>query len=138
MTKADVIDETGTYRRKAPKTDAGERTVTADWSLFAHIYSVRKRGAPGDRIVALKPNQVDDRWKVLRTRLGLPPDFRFYDLRHFFATSMVRAGAAEEELQAAMGHSMSAFTYRVYVELFEESAHAVNANMAAMTRTLLQ
>ena len=86
----------------------------------------------------LKPNLVDYRWKKCRAALGLPEKMRFYDLRHFFATSVAYSGASEEELARVMGHSTSAFSHQVYVELFRERQESVNAELAAGTAALYE
>jgi hypothetical protein len=50
---------------------------------------------------------------------------------------MVHAGATEEELSSAMGHSTSNFSHSVYVETFEESRNKVNKAMANAVASML-
>lgn len=136
VTKAAVLDEYHRYREKGTKSEAGERVVPVAWAFFADLYSIRPRGSDDDRILQMPPKLISYRWRRLRHRLGLPEDFRFYDLRHFFATAMVASGATEEELQSAMGHSTASFTHQVYVEMFEEARRTVSEKMAAETARL--
>lgn len=136
--KAAVRDEKRVYVGKDPKTDAGERVLRLDWSFFAAIYNEKPRGKDSERILLLKPNLVPYRWKKVKEALSLPDNMRFYDLRHVFATSVAYSGASEEELASAMGHSTSAFSHQVYVEMFRERQESVNAKMAANTAALYE
>ena len=136
VTKAAVLNEYHRYSQKGTKSEAGERIVSVAWPFFRDLYSLRPRGDEEDRILQMPPKLISYRWRRLRERLGLPSDFRFYDLRHYFATAMVASGATEEELQSAMGHSTATFTHSVYVETFEEARRSVSEKMAAETARL--
>lgn len=126
----------GVYYEKGPKTEAGNRTLTLDWSFFEELYRIRKRGQPEDRIVVMKPGKCSKYWSQVRTQLGLPDTMRFYDLRHYFATQMSSAGASDEELAAAMGHTTASMTHDVYIEMFEEDRRRVSRTMAISTAKL--
>lgn len=117
------------YARKAPKTAAGNRLLTVPWSLIEEIQRVRQR--TGGRILETRPSVINWRWIRVKRALGLPEGLRFYDLRHFYATAIANSGATEEELAARMGHSTSAFSHSVYVELFEDRQAPVNAALFA-------
>lgn len=133
---ASVMGEDGKYHEKDPKTDAGLRCPVVAWSFFEELYRVKKRGADAERIVTCKPGKCAKYWAQVRNALGLPDDMRFYDLRHFFATSAKSAGATDEELAAAMGHSTPVFTHDVYVEIFAEDQHRTSWRMADATDRL--
>ena len=126
----------GQYHEKDPKTEAGNRVQTLDWSFFAELYRIRRRGADDDRIVSMKPGKCSKYWQTVREHLGLPDSMRFYDLRHYYATQMSSAGASDEELAAAMGHTTAAMTHDVYIEIFEEDRRRVSRAMAASTARL--
>ena len=131
---AAVRDEYGIYTAKGTKTDAGARTLSVDWAFFEDLYSRRPRGE--GRIVQITPGNLKKRWARVRTALGLPEKMRFYDLRHFYATAVATSGATEDELAERMGHSTSAFSHSVYVELFEDRQERINAELAKGTRAL--
>ncbi len=132
--KDSVRDEFGKYTMKGTKTDAGVRDISVDWSFFEDLYALKKRAS--GQIVIMKPNSVTKFWTKVRAELGLPEDFRFYDLRHYYATSVATSGATEDELKARMGHSTSGFSHDVYVELFEGRQEVINANMSSATSAL--
>lgn len=131
-----VMGEDGEYYEKDPKTDAGLRTQQIDWAFFEDLYSIRPRGSAGSRLTEMKPNKCSKYWAGVKEALDLPDDMRFYDLRHFYATSVKSSGATDQELAAAMGHSTPVFSNDVYVEIFEEDQRAVNRAMAKRTAKL--
>ena len=133
---ASVRGYDGEYHEKDPKTDSGYRTLTLDWSFFRELYRVRPRGNPEDKIVEMKPGQCSRNWAKVRTQLGLPETMVFYDLRHYFVTQLNSAGASDEEMASAMGHTSAAFTHDVYIELFEEDRRRVSRTMASSTARL--
>lgn len=135
ISRASVRDEAGVYREKTTKSEAGTRLLTVAWPMFTAIYAAKPR-VPGGRVFDQKPNSIARPWSRCRSVLGLPEGMRYYDLRHFFATSVATSGASEDELKALMGHSTSAFSHDVYVELFEDRQTSINAAMAAATDSL--
>lgn len=133
---ASVIGYDGEYHEKDPKTDAGYRVLTLDWSFFQELYRVRPRGNPDDKIVMMKPGNCSKYWKIVKEHLGLPDSMVFYDLRHYFVTQLNSAGATDEEMASAMGHTSARFTHDVYIELFEEDQRRVSRTMANSTARL--
>lgn len=132
-----VKGQDGKYHEKGPKTDAGYRILEMDWSFFQDLYSVKARGKDDEKLVKMKPN-CSKKWSMVKVALGIPNELRFYDLRHYFATSAKQAGASDEELAARMGHNSPVFTHSVYVETFEESIKETSRNLAAKTRELYE
>lgn len=135
--KSTVKGDKGEYITKGTKSDAGTRSLCIDWSVFDSLYSIRQRGSDDERIIKLKPAAMSMRWSRFRKTLDIPEGFRFYDLRHYYATSVAYSGASEEELARAMGHSNSAFSHNVYVEMFSENAAVLNDRMASKTADLM-
>ena len=135
--KARVKDRDGVYRLKGTKTDAGDRTITVDWSFFETLYDAKPRGKDDERILTITPEQCTHEWGRLRRDLGLPKGLRYYDLRHYYASAMIAAGAPEDYVAASMGHSTVDFTHQIYVELIAEKQSQINADMATHTARLL-
>ena len=126
----------GGYSRKAPKTAAGNRLLSVPWSLIDKIQRITRRGK--GRVIMSPPSLINWRWHRTRRALGLPDNMRFYDLRHFYATAIAASGATEEELAARMGHSTSAFSHSVYVELFEDRQAPINAALFAASEAAIK
>lgn len=133
-----VRGDDGKYHEKGPKTEAGNRTLTIDWSFFEELYDQRQRGADDARIIESTTRIIPYQWSKVRKALELPDTMRFYDLRHYYATQMSSAGASDEDLAASMGHSTPVMTHNVYIELFEEDQHRVSRAMATATADLFQ
>ncbi len=59
-------------------------------------------------------------WEKIKEAAGLPPDFRFHDLRHTFATLLASSGKVDlYVLQNLLTHSTPIMTQR-YAHLIEE------------------
>ena len=138
VSAAEVRDEKGNYQRKAPKTESGNRTQIISWAVFDQIYSIKDRGADDEKVVSLTSKKAALLWKRLKDEKKIPDHLRLYDLRHFYATAVANSGASEEELAARMGHSTSAFSHQVYVELFEERRENVNSVLSAATAAAIE
>lgn len=61
-----------------------------------------------------------DVWKVLLADLGICYR-RIHDLRHTFATSVLRAGARIELVSSWLGHTDVGFTHRTYCHLLDQA-----------------
>lgn len=57
-------------------------------------------------------------WNILE-KVGIKNDFHFHDLRHSFATDLLRLGAREFQIQAALGHA-SIKTTRGYAHVQDD------------------
>lgn len=135
ISKAKVLTVNNGFEEKTPKSESGNRTVTVSWSLIEEILSVKPRKADNDSIIDLKPFQYHDRWNDIKKHFNLPSEMRRYDMRHFFATSLLISGATEEELKEQMGHSTSAFTHSVYVEIIKEHKDITITDFAKRSQT---
>ena len=63
--------------------------------------------------VPLTPTQLDKRFRELLRREELPP-IRFHDLRHSYATLMLRQGVNPKIVSTVLGHSCIAITLNIY------------------------
>ncbi len=133
ISKAIVRTSENGYQSKPPKTEAGNRILTLDWSFFEELYAVRPRGKDNERVFLRNPYCNERKWKNVKAALNIPPDLRQYDLRHFYATSVAYSGASEEELMERMGHSTADFSHSIYVEIFESHESALNAILMQKT-----
>jgi integrase len=63
----------------------------------------------------LNRNNIHSRsFKPLVKRAGLPPTLRFHDLRHTFATLMLKGGEHHKVVQEMMGHATINITLDTY------------------------
>jgi integrase len=59
--------------------------------------------------------------KRVGERAGLPPAFRFHDLRHTFATLMLSNGASLNVVQETLGYSQAYMTLDVYGHMLPDA-----------------
>jgi integrase len=57
-------------------------------------------------------DRLGEAWRRLQARLGLEPRWHYHQLRHFFATTLLRGGANVETLRQLLGHKDLAATSR--------------------------
>ena len=138
VAKARTMNEFRVYAEKSTKTEAGERVLTHDWSVFEALYSAVERGADDDQMLGMNPRQQQYYWDKLRENLGLPKERRFYDLRHYHCSVMVAEGAPEDYIAADMGHSTIQMAHDVYVEIIGEKQRDLNVKIARNSANLMQ
>ena len=73
------------------------------------------------------PNTFNDSvWRAAARRAGLPT-VRFHDLRHFYASALIRAGESVKTVQAALGHASAVETLETYAALWPDSHERTRA-----------
>lgn len=60
-------------------------------------------------------------WRPAVRAVGLPPGYGLRDLRHYFATLLIFAGANVKTVQLAMGHATPTITLNVYTGLWPDA-----------------
>ncbi|HEY5990746.1 MAG TPA: site-specific integrase, partial [Streptosporangiaceae bacterium] len=70
-------------------------------------------------------------WQVAVRKAELPRGFGLHGLRHFFATSLIHAGASPKTVQLACGHSSPVVTLNTYVGEWPEAVDRTRAIMDA-------
>ncbi len=69
----------------------------------------------------LWPNTFNDNiWRGAARRAGQPAA-RFHELRHFYASALIRAGESVKTVQAALGHASAVETLETYAGLWPDS-----------------
>lgn len=99
-----------------PHTFAGElkRLVdgrTGSWVLL-----------DGDGSTQLGPWKVERHIRRIRKQVpGLSPDFRFHDLRHYYASMLIASGADVKVVQQRLRHSKATTTLNTYSHLWPDA-----------------
>jgi integrase len=62
-----------------------------------------------------------DAWKSARNAAGLGDGVGVHALRHFYASSLIHAGASVKQVQTALGHSKPSITLDVYTHLWPDT-----------------
>lgn len=63
---------------------------------------------------------------------GLPAEFRYHDLRHYFASLLIASGADVKVVQARLRHSSAKTTLDTYGHLWPDSDESTRAAVAAV------
>jgi integrase len=130
-----------------PKTDRSRRSVSLPPSTVTFIKRLRteqherrlllgEAWQPTDLIVErgdggpIHPDLFSTRFARLATKVGLG-GVRLHDLRHFYASELLRAGGRPKVVSEGLGHSSTAFTMDTYSHLLptmqETAAAAIEA-----------
>jgi integrase len=76
---------------------------------------------PGSRDAQLPAHAatVARSWRIVRDEVAIP--YRLHDLRHFYASGLIRAGCDVVTVQRALGHSSAAITLTTYSHLWPDA-----------------
>jgi integrase len=109
-----TVAMSGAVVEKAPKTEAGRRTV----AIPSNIVPVMKRhldsfvdADPNALVINATSRTLDHWWGKARVELGMP-QIRFHDLQHSGLTWSAATGAAVAELMHRAGHASPAAALR--------------------------
>lgn len=73
------------------------------------------------------PWQLERAVREARTVAGLPEEFRFHDLRHYFASLLIASGSDVKIVQARMRHASAKTTLDVYGHLWPDTEESTRA-----------
>jgi len=92
----------------------------------------------GTRIVTNEIGRPAGPWAIERAVraarpdvAGLPPNFRFHDLRHYFASLLIADGLDVKTVQARLRHASAKTTLDVYGHLWPDKDEATRATVSA-------
>jgi integrase len=112
------------------KTKASRRRVPADDLILAeitrHMQRPGWRAGPEDVLVTNRCGRIAQRksfntcWREAVAAAGLPEGTRFHDLRHFYASGLIRANLNPKVVQSRLGHATMAETWDTYGHLFPD------------------
>jgi integrase len=71
-------------------------------------------------------------WKTARRRAGLPAWATPHDLRHYYASLLIRSGASVKVVQSRLGHASATTTLDVYGHLFPDEEDRTRAAVDAV------
>ena len=109
---ANMVWNKGWSRKESPKTDESNRTIYISEELSNLI---REQGY----FFKYSPNKLNDHLHKYQKKLGIP-QFRFHDLRHFFA-SYAATIMPESDAMALGGWKSDHIFKRIYRESMEDS-----------------
>jgi integrase len=122
------------------KTDKSMRTIPADDMLIAEITRHMQRWpkGPDGTIVTnrlgrtVKRSSFSSCWSEAVEKAGLPKGTRFHDLRHFYASALIKANLNPKVIQSRLGHASIAETMDTYGHLFPDDAELGRGALEAL------
>jgi integrase len=136
----------GTAEMRAPKYNS-ERTISVPDGLLAVVAEHVRCYRPGDDPDRwLFPNGKDEalpihaamvayRWRTARERANVA--YRLHDLRHFYASGLIRASCDVVLVSKALGHASPTTTLRVYSQLWPDSINRTRQAAGALVEASL-
>lgn len=81
----------------------------------------------------LSPRTLQRAMRLAREKVpGLPPNFRFHDLRHYLASMLIARGADVKVVQARLRHASAKTTLDTYAHLWPDSDESTRAAIDAV------
>jgi integrase len=122
---------------RPPKSSSSARTVPLPEVVAAAIVEHVRRWPPagGEQDLLVRtvtgrpvwPRTFHSRiWRTATTQAGLP-GVRFHQLRHFYASALIRAGESVKTVQIALGHASAVETLQIYVGLWPDNDRRTRA-----------
>lgn len=118
ITKDMILDDSGTWIIKPPKTSSSIRSVLLPRFVADRI---RERG----HITDLKPNSITNQLRKVQRRLGIVPSYCFHSLRHYSASYLHAQGIPDAYIMARGGWATPTVMQKVY-------RHALKDKVAGM------
>jgi integrase len=112
-----------------PKTAASHRTIPVPQLLIdavAEHTATYRAGEHGLLFTnrdahAWRRNRIGEAWRATIARAGLPAGTRFHELRHFYASLLIRHGESVKTVQARLGHASAVETLNTYGHLWPDA-----------------
>jgi integrase len=103
-------------QRIACRDDAGRQ-----WTEDAALLFTTEAGTP------IRRSHFAERWRAAVAAADAPAGTTFHDLRHFYASLLIRHGESVKVVQARLGHATAAETLDTYSHLWPDSEDRTRA-----------
>jgi integrase len=133
-----IIHPAVQYRDKPLKTENSQTAIPIPATLAAEL-SAQVASWPAPTILTnesggqLSPTSLEVAMRAARAKVpGLAPNFRFQDLRHYFASLLIASGADVKVVQARLRHASAKTTLDTYSHLWPDSDDSTRAAIDAV------
>ena len=133
-----VVSPAVQYPAQPLKTDTSQTPVPIDHSLAlqlaAHVGEWRAETVLVNELGRqLTPWTLERAVRAARAKVpGLPPTFRFHDLRHYLASMLIASGADVKVVQARLTHASAKTTLDTYGHIWDDSDDRTRATIDAV------
>ncbi len=115
INKALVLNNENLYVTKGTKTSSSTRVIDIPDTLLLDLQKIKPQKG---QIISLSPLCVTKRFLALVKKAGFS-NYRFHDLRHYYASIMLMLGVPDKYAMERMGHSTNNMLKTVYQHTFE-------------------
>lgn len=126
--EATAIDVDNNTVIKQPKSSAGHRTLPIPEIVLDALQ--RHRNDDEIRVVPLSCAAIYKRFKRALERANLP-DFRFHDMRHYYASVMLSLSVPDKYAMERMGQSTNSTLKNVYQHTMKNKQDEISAQLDA-------
>ena len=126
IAEATTIDINNNTIIKKPKSTAGNRTLAIPEIVYEALQ--RHKHDNKERVVPLSCAAIYKRFKRILVANGLP-DFRFHDLRHYYASVMLSLSIPDKYAMERMGHSTNSTLKNVYQHTMKNKHDEISAQL---------
>jgi len=140
-----VINPAVQYPAQSLKTDTSRAALPIPQSLALALSAhVAQWSAEGFVLVnewgdQLAPWTLQRAIRTAREKVsGLPPDFRFHDLRHYLASMLIASGADVKVVQARLRHASAKTTLDTYAHLWPDSDESTRTAIDAVMQARVE
>jgi len=130
--KAMVIDENGRQILKPPKTYSGYRSIP----IPLEFEQLLRERAFKNKICPMTAKAMSDEWRDFMTTNGIQY-FKFYALRHYFASEALLLGIPQKYIAEMMGHSSTHMIERVYQHIMKYAMDEFKERVKENIRTTI-
>lgn len=120
------------------KTESSGAPIPIPPELTAALEEQMRRW-PGSTVLTtpegrpLSPNTLSPQIRNARAKVsGLPVEFAFHDLRHWFASTLIASGADVKVVQARLRHASAVVTLDIYGHMFPDSDSSTRTAMSGL------
>jgi integrase len=122
-----------------PKTEASRRVVPVADEVLLELSEHVRRFSPGEGLLftardgaPLRRSRAAEMWRrVVEQAASVPEGAKFHELRHYFASLLIRQGSSVKAVQAALGHASATETLNTYSHLWPDDDERIRAAVAA-------
>jgi integrase len=132
-----VLTPSVQWENKALKSDTSRHSIPIPAEM-SHLLAEAIPLGNGIQIVsdlwgnAGGPWTIERAVRAARTQVGLPDDFRFHDLRHYFASLLIASGLDVKIVQARLRHASAKTTLDTYGHLWPDRDDTSRAAVAVV------
>lgn len=125
ITKAVGTDENGNFITKTPKTFTSMRSIEAPEWVIQKLAEARDNGYVMPTI-----NRISSGFKKATEHLKLN-GIRFHDLRHYYASLMLKLGVPDLYAMRRMGHATTNMLKTVYQHIMDDKEKEVSEQLSS-------